>query len=193
LTRSVYDEAKRMDRLVNNLLYMTRLEAGAIEVRKEPLPLEEVVGAAIGRIEDRIHGHSLTTHLPLDLPLVPLEGVLIEQVLMNLLDNAIKYSPPGSPIDVSAELADGEVILEVADRGPGVPVGEEQRIFDKFHRAAPGDTQGVGLGLAICRGILEAHGGRIWVEGRPGGGAVFRFALPLDAAKPEGDGTAADV
>jgi two-component system sensor histidine kinase KdpD len=111
--------------------------------------------------------------------------LLIEQVLINLLDNAVKYTPPGTAIDIAAELGDGAVVVEVADRGPGIPRGEEERVFQKFarlaDRAAP---SGAGLGLTICRGIVTAHGGRIWVEPRPGGGARFRFALPMEGTPP---------
>jgi two-component system sensor histidine kinase KdpD len=185
LIQSVYDEATRMDRLVNNLLYMTRLEAGALQVHKEWLPLDEVVGAALVRLEDRLGGRTIKTQLSPDLSLVPLDGVLIEQVLMNLLDNALKYAPMNTPIELSARASDGEVTIEVADRGAGVPPGDEQRIFDKFYRAAPSETRGVGLGLTICRGIVEAHGGRIWAENRPDGGARFRFTLPVQGEPPK--------
>jgi two-component system sensor histidine kinase KdpD len=108
---------------------------------------------------------------------------LIEQVLVNLLENAVKYAP-SSPIELSA-WADGEaVIVEIADRGPGLPPGEERRVFDKFYRVHPSTSRGAGLGLAICRAVVEAHGGRIWVENRTGGGAAFRFSLPLDGGAP---------
>jgi two-component system sensor histidine kinase KdpD len=103
---------------------------------------------------------------------------------VNLLENALKYTPAASPIDVSAERTEGAMLIEVADRGPGLPPGDEQRIFDKFYRARSGNGGGVGLGLTICRGIVEAHGGRIWVENRPGGGAAFRFTLPLEGNPP---------
>jgi two-component system, OmpR family, sensor histidine kinase KdpD len=180
LIQTVYDEAVRMDRIITNLLYMTRLEAGALQVHKERLPLEEVVGAAIVRIEDRLDGHVVKTDLPTDLPLVPMDGVLIEQVLLNLLDNALKYAPENSAIEVSARATDGSVTIEVSDHGSGIPSGDEERIFDKFYRAAPAGTSGVGLGLTVSRGIIAAHGGRIWAENRPGGGAVFRFTLSLE-------------
>jgi two-component system sensor histidine kinase KdpD len=173
-----------MDRLVNNLLYMTRLEAGAIKVNKELLPLEEAVGAALVRLEKKLSGRTVNTHVPTDAPLVPMDGVLIEEVLINLLENAMKYTPAGSPIDLSAKFNEEEVMIAVADRGVGIPPGEEQRIFDKFYRTAPKRTRGVGLGLAICRGIVEAHGGRIWVESRPGGGALFNFTLPVSGEQP---------
>jgi two-component system sensor histidine kinase KdpD len=113
--------------------------------------------------------------------------VLIEQVFVNLIENALKYTPAGTPIDLSAKQGNGEVVVEVADRGSGFAPGDEQRIFDKFYRVQPAKAGGVGLGLSICRGIIEAHGGRIWAENRPGGGAVIRFALPLDGQPPEID------
>jgi len=117
------------------------------------------------------------------LPFVPIDSVLIEQVFINLLENAIKYTPAHSPIDLSASADSTMVTIEVADRGPGLPTGDEQRIFEKFYRAsapASRNGSGVGLGLTICRGIVEAHGGRIWAENRSGGGAVFRFTLPIE-------------
>jgi len=115
---------------------------------------------------------------------VLVDGVLLEQVVINLVENAVKYAPPGSAIDMSASASDREVVVEVADRGPGIPVGEEARIFEKFYRAKPAREGGVGLGLTICRGIVEAHGGRIWAENRSGGGALFRFVIPLPDQQP---------
>ena len=185
LCQTIAEEAHRLNRLVNNLLDMTRLESGAIEVHKEWQPLEEVVGAALTRLEAQFGNRPLTTHLPADLPLVPLDSVLIEQVLINLLDNAVKYTPPGSPIALSAWATEGAVTVEVADRGPGLPPGEEQRIFDKFYRVPRAAIpSGAGLGLTICRGIVAAHGGRIWAENRPGGGTAVRFTLPLTGTPP---------
>ncbi|HYU89258.1 MAG TPA: ATP-binding protein, partial [Gemmatimonadales bacterium] len=148
-------------------------------------PLEEPVGVALIRLEDRLRDHPVTVTLPPDLPLVPLDGVLIEQVFINLLENAVKYTPSGTPIEIAATAVDGAVRVDVADRGPGLPAGEETRIFEKFYRV-PGATatSGVGLGLTIVRGIITAHGGRIWEENRPGGGAVFHFTLPLTGAPP---------
>jgi two-component system sensor histidine kinase KdpD len=186
LTQAIHEEAGRLNRLVNNLLDMGRLESGAAQVRREWHPLEEVVGAAIGRLERRLAGRRVTTDVPADLPLVSIDGVLIEQVLINLLDNAIRYTPPGSPIEISARLADGAVTVEIADRGPGLPPGSEQRVFDKFYQAGPrGTRDGVGLGLPICRAIIEAHGGRIWAANRAEGGVAFRFTLPLEGSPPE--------
>jgi two-component system, OmpR family, sensor histidine kinase KdpD len=184
LSRSIYREADRLDRLLKNLLDMMRLEAGAIHLNKEWHPLDEIVGAALSRLEERLRNHSVRTAFPPDLPMVQLDGVLLEQVLMNLLENAAKYAPNGSVIELSASAGDREVVVEIADRGQGIPAGDELRIFDKFYRAKPAREGGVGLGLTICRGIIEAHGGRIWAENRSGGGAVFRFALPLPEQQP---------
>jgi len=187
LLETVHEESLRLSRLVRNLLEMTRLESGALSVHKDPQPLEEVIGAALNRMEDRLRGREVHTDVPRDLPLVPFDSALVEQVLINLIENATKYTPPGSPVDVSARAVGGQVEVEVADRGPGVPKQDAERVFDKFYRAREGEGGGVGLGLTICRGIVNAHGGRIWVEERPGGGAAFRFTLPL------GDGASGRV
>jgi two-component system sensor histidine kinase KdpD len=186
LALAIQEEADRLNRLVHNLLEMTRLESGGIHVRKDWHPLEEVVGSALARVEKRLGARRVDTDLPPDLPLVPLDPLLIEQVLINLLDNAIKYTPEGSPIEISASMEDRTLHVAVADRGPGFAPGEETRVFDKFYRGqAAGTRSGAGLGLAIARGIVEAHGGRITAEPRPGGGALFRFSLPLAAEPPE--------
>ena len=186
LVTTAHEEALRLNRLVRNLLDMTRLEAGALSVGKELQPIEEVVGAALTRLEGRLRDREVGTTIPSDLPLVPFDSLLIEQVLINLLENAIKHTPPGTPIEVTAAVRDGEVEVEVADRGPGVPKQDAERVFDKFYRAREREGGGVGLGLTICQGVVRAHGGHIWVEERAGGGASFRFTLPLDDAKPSG-------
>lgn len=184
MARSIYREADRLDRLLKNLLDMMRIEAGAVQLNKEWHPLDEVVGAALARLEGRLRDHTVNTVFPADLPLVLVDGVLLEQVVINLVENAVKYAPAGSAIDLSASASNRDVIVEVADRGPGIPLGEETRIFDKFYRAKPAREGGVGLGLTICRGIVEAHGGRIWAENRSGGGALFRFSIPLPDQQP---------
>ena len=185
LVRSIYEEAKRLERLVQNLLDMTRLEAGAVELNKQWHPLDGVVGAALSRLESRLADRDVKIMLPPDLPLVHIDGVLIEQALINLLENAVKFSPQKTAIDLSASTSGMNVLVEIADRGIGLPPGEEVRIFDKFYRAGPPREGGVGLGLAICRGIIEAHGGRIWAENRPGGGTRFAFILPVEASQPK--------
>jgi two-component system sensor histidine kinase KdpD len=170
---------------VGNLLDMTRLESGGVQLEKEWQPLEEVLGTTLGRLGKQMDNHPVTVHLPPDLPLVPFDSMLIEQVLVNLMENAIKYTPPGSPIEISASRGAHEMVVEVVDHGPGLPPGSEERVFDKFYRAQPANVRGVGLGLTICRGIVQAHGGRIWAENRLDGGAAFRFTLPLDSEPPE--------
>jgi two-component system sensor histidine kinase KdpD len=184
LLKTVLEEAEHLNRLIRNLLDMTRLESGAVKVRKEWLPLEELVGAALNRVDSRLTGREVHVELPRTLPLVPCDAVLIEQVLINLLENAAKYS--AGPIDISAAARGTEVVVEVADRGPGIGAGQETRIFDKFQRAGrEGNPEGVGLGLTICRAIVSAHGGRIWVQNRAGGGASFQFALPVEGEAPK--------
>jgi two-component system, OmpR family, sensor histidine kinase KdpD len=184
LLKTVLEEAEHLNRLIRNLLDMTRLESGAVKVKKEWLPLEELVGAALDRVDTRLTGREVHVALPQTLPLVPCDAVLIEQVLINLLENAAKYS--AGPVEITGVRRGREVVVEVADRGPGVAAGQESRIFDKFQRAGrEGNAEGVGLGLTICRAIVTAHGGRIWVQNRPDGGAAFQFALPIEGDAPE--------
>jgi len=183
LIQSIREEAERLNQIVRNVLNMTRLESGAIQIRKERQSLEEITGAVIDRLSDRLNGHTLNVQIPEDLPLIPFDPLLMEQVLTNLLENALRYTPPGTAIELTARVQKAEVLVELADRGPGIPEGQQEQIFDKFTRGrVPGG--GVGLGLSICRVILEAHGGRIWAENRPGGGAVFRFTLPVEGEPP---------
>jgi two-component system sensor histidine kinase KdpD len=182
LTKTVLEEAERLNRLIRNLLDMTRLESGVITINKEWMPLEEVVGAALNRLDARLAGRDVRVELPPGLTLVPFDAVLIEQVLINLLENATKYGQ--GAIEICAWPAPREVVVEVADHGSGIPAGEEARVFEKFHRLTRAGG-GVGLGLSICRAIVTAHGGRIWVENREAGGAAFRFALPLDGEPPQ--------
>jgi two-component system sensor histidine kinase KdpD len=186
LAETLLEETDRLERLVRNLLDMTRIESGAVRIHKEWQSVEEVVGGALSRVEQRLGGRPITSRIPSDLT-APFDAVLVEQVLVNLLENAAKYTPEGTPIEIEARPSDGEVLIEVADRGPGLPPGEETRVFEKFHRAhTEMKAPGVGLGLAICRAIVTAHGGRIWAQNREGGGASFTFALPLAGQAPTG-------
>jgi two-component system sensor histidine kinase KdpD len=194
LLDTIADEAERLERLLANLLDMTRLESGGVELRREWVPIEEIVGAALGRLERRLAGRAVATDLPEDLPLVAADPLLLEQLLVNLVENAVKYTPAGSPIELSAAVRDGALELAVADRGPGIPRAAESRVFEKFFRGAHPGVPGAGLGLSICRAIAEAHGGSLMAEDRPGGGAVLRLALPLGegppAAPEEGEASA---
>ena len=184
LTESILLEAQRLNSLVRNLLDMTRLEGGALRVKKEWQPLEEVVGSALNRLEEALFGRHVLTELPDDLPHVPLDAVLIEQVLVNLLENALKYTPAGSPLEIRARTLPHAVEISVADRGPGIALADQSRIFDKFYRVSGAQGGGAGLGLAICRGIVMAHGGKLFVENRAGGGAEFKFQLPIEGTPP---------
>ena len=184
LLESVRDEAGRLNRLVQNLLEMTRLESGALKPRREWHAMEEVVGAALRRLAGSLSGRRLEVRVPPDVPLVEMDDVLIEQVLINFLDNACKYTPAGSPVTVAVTGDPGRVTVEVADRGPGLPRGDEERVFEKFYRGGGTQAPGAGLGLAIAKGIVEAHGGRIWAHNLPEGGAAFFFTLPVTGIPP---------
>jgi len=183
LVKTIQEEAEHLNLIIKNVLDMTRLESGAIKLNKEWQSLEEIVGVVLNRLGDRLKDHPVTVKLPANLPLIPFDGLLIEQVLVNLFDNAIKYTPKGTPLELSASESFYTVTVSLDDRGPGIPPGEEERIFEKFvsGRATGG---GVGLGLAICRTIINAHGGKIWAENRPDGGAVFRFTLSSAGLPP---------
>ena len=184
LATTIVQESHRMGRLVANLLDMIRVESGSLQVQKEWQLLPDAIGVALLRTEEQLQEHPITTHFPTDLPLVPMDEILLEQVFVNLLENAAKHTPPGTPIEIGAEGHPGEVVAYVADRGPGLAPGEEETIFHKFYRGGTG-AGGIGLGLTICRGIVTAHGGRIWAERRPGGGTVFRVALPITGTPPQ--------
>jgi len=191
---TIASEAERMERLIKNLLDMTWLEAGGLKLNKQWQPLQEVVGSALHRMNRRLSGRAITTDVPNDLPLVQIDAVLIEQLLINLLDNAMQYTPPGSAIEISARQVGSAIEVEVADHGPGIPTGTEDRVFQKFFRAGQKANQrGMGLGLAICRGFVEAHGGTIAASNRPTGGASFRFKLPIGSGAPKFDAPNIDV
>ncbi len=183
---TISDEANRLNRLVRNLLNMTSIEAGAIRARKEWQPLEEVVGVALNRLEDPLRGRPMIVDIDPDANLVPFDATLIEQVLLNLVENAIRYTPPDAPLEIRARKVEGGVEVDLMDRGPGVPPGQEEQIFEKFSRTSS-TAGGMGLGLTICRGILAVHGGRIWCEARAGGGASFCFFLPRETEAPAMD------
>lgn len=177
LLLTIQEEGARLNRLVGDLLNMSRLESGALTPQRDWHSLEEVVGAALAR--GGTDGRELQVCLEPDLPMAPFDFVLIEQVLLNLLDNAFKFSPRGAAVEISAT-ADGEHLrVSVADNGEGIPVDELERVFDKFYRASASiSVPGTGLGLSICKGIVEAHGGRIWAERREYGGTRVTFTLP---------------
>jgi two-component system, OmpR family, sensor histidine kinase KdpD len=177
---AIQEEARRMSTLVSNLLDMARIESGEVTLNLQWQPLEEVVGAALDAARGMLQRHHVEVHIPRDLPLVKIDAVLIERVLVNLLENVSKYTPPGSTVTLSAGVIGDRLSVSVADNGPGLPAGQEEAVFQKFTRGEREPaTPGVGLGLSICRAIIESHQGKIVAAQRPGGGAIFTFTLPI--------------
>lgn len=183
LLQTIVDESDCLNRLVGNLLDTTRLEAGALKLNSEWQSLEELLGVVLNRLHQSLLKHPVKVNVPADLPLVKADGILLQQVLLNLIENASKYSPPESVIEVTAGVRDKQLLVSITDQGPGLTAGEEKRIFEKFHRSEKASVrQGAGLGLTVCRGIIELHGGEIWAENVPGRGARFSFTLPITPA-----------
>ena len=181
-------EADRLNRLVGNLLDMSRIEGGALKPEKEWYPIDELIHDILGHMQFVLQGREVRTSIPDDLPPVELDYLQMDQVLTNLIENAIRYTSPGSSIELSVAVVGKEIMTTIGDYGPGIPPGDLERIFDKFYRVLSTkrkgtSTMGSGLGLAVCRGLVEAHGGRIWAENREGEGALFRFTLPLGKAE----------
>jgi two-component system sensor histidine kinase KdpD len=185
LSRAIVDEAERMSSLINNILDMARLDAGALELNRQWHPVEEIVGTVLTVLQKQLVGRKVKVKLPPGIPLLYADSVMIEQVLINLLENAVRYTPAGSELEINAELVERAMKISVADHGPGIPKGKEERLFEKFYQTRHEAAQsGVGLGLAICRAIIEVHGGKIYAQNRPGGGAEFTFVLPLEQTPP---------
>ncbi|GCE19768.1 ATP-binding protein [Dictyobacter kobayashii] len=181
---SIEHESDRLDALVENLLDMSRIEAGALHPEKVWYPIEDIIYDTLARMESLTSGRAINTTIPATLMPVEIDYMQIDQVISNLLENALRYTPAGTPIDIVVTEQEKELLITVADRGPGIGPHEQEKIFDKFYQI-PGEqpatnttSHGLGLGLAICRGIVEAHQGRIWVAAREGGGSCFYFTLP---------------
>jgi len=184
LSQSICAEAERLNRILTNLLEMTRLESGR-KLTRGWYPLEEVVGAALTRLERSLRGRPIRTDIPPDLRLVWVDDVLLEQVFINLLENIVKYTPAGTPIGIAAWENDGWIEVAIEDRGPGFANGEEAHVFDKFFRGKVAGVRGVGLGLAICKAIIERHEGTIRAANGRSGGACIQFTLPVGGIPPE--------
>jgi len=183
LALSVFAQAREMSEHMAKVLEMTRLEAGAIELQRDWDSLADIAGAVLRRLAERLATHRVVVDLPGDLPLLRVDATLIERLLGNLLENAARHTPPGTVVQLRARLGGSELVVSVEDFGTGLPDADVDRLFAKFHRtAAESATPGMGLGLSICREIVQLHGGRIWAERVPGGGLAFRFALPIEPA-----------
>jgi two-component system sensor histidine kinase KdpD len=187
LMQTVVDEATHLNRLLENILQMSRLDAGAVEPNRQWHVLEEIVGSALHRTRRELAAHPVDVRLADDLPLIFVDGLLLEQLLVNLLENAARYTPPQTPVRISASMDGERLRLAVSDEGPGLPPGDEERIFEKFYRgsAVSDGGRGSGLGLAICRAIARAHGGGITAANRPVKGAEFVLQLPLAKDAPQ--------
>jgi two-component system sensor histidine kinase KdpD len=180
LIQTAREEADRLNRLVGNLLSMTRIESGAIKLHLEPGDIQDIVGTALEQLGKRVASHPVQVNIPDDYPLIPMDFTLIVQVLVNVLENAVKYSPEGSTIEIAADLQQGKARLQVADRGMGIPSEDLAHIFDKFYRVQrPENVSGTGLGLSISKGLVEIHQGSIYACEREGGGTVIVIELPL--------------
>jgi two-component system sensor histidine kinase KdpD len=175
------EEADRLNRLVGNLLNMSRIEAGAMRAALELVDIQDLIGSSLEQVGERGRDRKISVEIPPDLPLVPLDFVLMSQVLINLIDNALKYSSPDTPIQIRAHPTGAFLEIEVADRGAGIPNEDLNRVFEKFYRVhRPDQVSGTGLGLSICKGILETHGGFIHAVNRPGGGTIVTLAIPIE-------------
>ncbi|HZQ34900.1 MAG TPA: DUF4118 domain-containing protein [Dehalococcoidia bacterium] len=192
LTASIDGEAARLNRLVENLLEMSRIEAEGLPPAIAPEDLGEIIGSAVHRLRPLLSGRRLDLHLPDDLPPVPLDATQIDRVIANLLENALKFSPPGSTIQLSVWEEGDRVCVRLHNAGEPLSAEERLRIFDKFYRRAAGGSSGTGLGLAICRAIVEAHGGQIGAEHDPAGVTIL-FNLPAGTASPRPAATPAGV
>ena len=180
LLESIREGANRMERIIANLLDTARIESGMMHLKHDWCDIEDIIGTALRRLNDQLKNRPLIVDISVDIPLLKADCVLLEQVVVNLLDNALKYSPAKSPLEITVTYEDAIVQVSVADKGIGIPKEDLARIFDKFYRVKQRTVQasGTGLGLSICKSIIEAHKGRIWAENRPEGGTIISFSLP---------------
>lgn len=182
MLQMVREEAERLDRFVGNLLDMSRLEAGALGSKPQMVDISEAVAAAVARMVRRTSGHKVREEIPDDLPFASADPLLLEQALVNLLDNAVKYSSAGSEILVAARAMDDRIVLTIEDEGPGIPLSELPHIFDKFYRVRKADhsVAGTGLGLSVARGFVESFGGTLAAGNRDRNGAIFTLTIPVN-------------
>jgi two-component system sensor histidine kinase KdpD len=183
LLDTIYDETERLERLVTKILELSRIRAGALELHRQPVAIGDLAQAAVRRLRPLARAHRVRLDVGRDVPDIDVDIEMMEQVFGNLLENALRYAPPGSQILVSAACHPDAIEVRIADHGPGVPEAERERVFEEFARVdAKPDSTGTGLGLAIARSLVTAHGGRIWCEPTDGGGATFAFTVPRVAS-----------
>ncbi len=183
MLQTIVDETHQLVRLIDNLLDMARLDAGSLTPNRQWHVLEELVGSALARLRGELGNRHVSVHIPTEFPLIHVDGFLLEQVFVNLLENAARYTPSGTEIEISAQCAGNQTEIRFADNGPGLPPGSETKVFEKFYRGSagsPDSRRGVGLGLAICQGMIQSLGGCITAANRPQGGADFIVSLPCD-------------
>ncbi len=173
--------------MITNFIDQSRIDAGAVRVSRQPASVPDMISAALDRLGDDLDRRQVSIDVPPQLPPVSVDFALIVQTLVNVLDNSLKYSPAGSPVDINVRQVDQQVRVEIADRGIGIPPEDLARVFDKFYRVQrPDNVIGTGLGLSICKGFVEAHGGRIWAENHHGGGTIIKLTLPIqDTTAPK--------
>lgn len=180
----IVDEAVHMHRMVENLLDMAKLASGALKPASDWQAFEEIVGSALVALQRRIDDHPLEIDVPTDLPLIRCDSVLMERVVTNLVENAARYSPAGTAVHIAVRATATQLLLQVEDRGPGIPEALREQVFEPFFQSSPSNIGG-GLGLSICRGIVDAHGGNIRIDAAPGGGTRVTVTLPIPADKPQ--------
>jgi two-component system, OmpR family, sensor histidine kinase KdpD len=181
LARSLFGQCREMSERVSKVLQMTRLEVGAMELRRDWASLSEIGASVLRNLEDRIAAHNVVVEMPADLPLARVDAALIEQAIANLLENAGRHTPAGTTVRLVAAVRGDEIVVSIEDHGPGMPEEDLERVFSKFQHGSMAGAAGMGLGLAISRAIVALHQGRAWAEPMAGGGIAFRFALPLEA------------
>jgi two-component system, OmpR family, sensor histidine kinase KdpD len=184
LTVELDEATRRLNRLVRNLLDLSRLEAGHLRMNTDWHDLRDLLRSAMRNLDRSLSGYEVKTDIPNDFPPVKLDAVLTEQILVNLLGNAAVHTSPGTKVEVTARVHEGQLVLRVADNGPGLPPGDPKRLFDRFQRGPDAVAGGTGIGLSLVKGFAEAQGGSVSVENRPGGGALFTVKLPLTKLPP---------
>jgi len=187
LLATAYEDSDHLNRLVSNLLDMTRLEAKALKIHIEPCELRDVVGASLQSLKDEIEKRNIVFHFPENIPEIPMDFVLMMRVFINLVDNAVKYSPAETTIEITATPLRENIKIDVKDEGMGIPKEDLVKVFDKFYRAyKPRQITGTGLGLSICKGIVEVHGGQIFAQNNTDRGVTVSVVLPLSTRQQRG-------